>query len=72
MLTFKKYITKTLKNDTMEEFTFTNNAGEQFKFFINESNELALNIRDGKELIACFILNIEERDNLRAFLNQFQ
>lgn len=53
----------------MEEFTFTNNAKEQFKFFINESGQIALNIRYEKELIACFILSDNELDNLKTFLN---
>jgi len=54
----------------MEEFVFNNNAKEQFKFFINESGEMALNIRDEKkELIACFILEDDELENLKTFLN---
>lgn len=53
----------------MEEFVFNNNAKEQFKFFVNESGEMALNIRDEKELIACFILSDHELDNLKTFLN---
>jgi hypothetical protein len=54
----------------MEEFIFINNAKEEFKFFINESREMALNIRDEKkELIACFILEHDELENLKTFLN---
>ena len=71
MLTFKKYTTKTLRNNIMEEFTFNNNAKEQFKFFINEERNMSLNIRDPKELIACFILSIDEVKELNEFLKNF-
>lgn len=54
----------------MEDFIFINNAKEQFMFFVNESGEMALNIRDEKkQLIACFILEDPELENLKTFLN---
>lgn len=54
----------------MENYTFTNNAKEQFNFFLNENDKLALNIRFDNELIAAFILSDEERDSLIRYLSQ--
>jgi len=54
----------------MEDFTFTNNAGEQFDFFTNEEGNICLNIRYKKELISCFILNKTEAEDLKTFLTE--
>lgn len=53
----------------MEEFVFKNNAGEEFKFFINEKGNLSLNIRENEELIACFIIEYYEFDKMKNYLN---
>jgi len=54
----------------MEDYTFTNNAKEQFKFFLNEDDKLVLNIRFENELIAAFILSLKEREDLIKYLQQ--
>lgn len=46
------------------EYNFQNNAKEKFKFFLDEKNQPCLNIRDKKELIACFILDKDEFSDL--------
>lgn len=46
------------------EYNFQNNAKEKFNFFLDEKNQPCLNIRDEKELIACFILDKEEFSDL--------
>lgn len=41
-----------------------NNAGEQFKFFINEKNMACLNVYLEKDLIASLIMSKKEFENL--------
>lgn len=52
-----------------EEFNFENNAKESFKFFINEDGNLSLNVRNNNEIIASFIIEKEESEELRNYLN---
>ena len=52
------------------EYSITNNAGEQFKFFKDEQERTCLNIRVESELVACFILDDEDVEGLRKFLKE--
>lgn len=54
----------------MEDFTFRNNAGEEFKFFLNEYKEISLNIKYEKEIISAFILSKKEAKNLKKYLKK--
>ena len=48
----------------MEDYTFINNAGEKFTFFLDEANNFSLNISFKEELIACFNMNKEEMNGI--------
>lgn len=52
------------------EYNFQNNAKEKFKFFLDEKNQPCLNIRDEKELIACFILDKYDLTQLTKVLKR--
>lgn len=48
----------------MDNYTFTNNAKEEFKIFLDEENRFCLNIRFEGELIACFILGEKDLNDI--------
>jgi len=48
----------------MEDYTFTNSAGEKFIFFLDEGENFCLNIKFKDELIACFNMNKEEMNGI--------
>jgi|GEM_PF-4181460 len=54
----------------MNEFNFTNNAGEKFNFFLNEDNEPCLNVSFKDELTGCFRLQKDELGDLIGSLNE--
>jgi len=51
-----------------KEYNFRNNAGEEFKFFLNEKSDIGLNIRFENKLIAAFTLDKKEVEELTNYL----
>lgn len=48
----------------MEDYTFLNNSGEEFTFFLDEEQNFCLNIRRENELVACFNMDDEEMNGI--------